>query len=105
VQPVTFTSSVLGPRDRGLELGERFAAEIEQTVAAYRRLFAARADHPFDVDAWGERAWETITSATPSYAEEIRGIAEGAGRPVRELAAVNARREVGVGANPRVVPE
>lgn len=102
---MTFTSSVLAPYERGLELGERFAAEIERTVVAYRRLFAARADHPFDVDLWAERAWETITSAAPSYAEEIRGIAEGACRPVRELAAVNARTELLVAANPTGVTE
>lgn len=102
---MTFTSSVLGPHERGLELGERFADEIGRTVAAYRRLFAARADHPFDVDLWAERAWGTITTVAPSYAEEIRGIAEGARRPVREVAAVNARTELLVAANPTGVTE
>jgi isopenicillin-N N-acyltransferase-like protein len=105
VQPVTFTSSVLDPYDRGRELGERFADRIGSTVAAYRRLFAVRADHPFDVDLWAERAWDTITSVAPAYADEIRGIADGAGRPVRELAAVNARTELLVAANPTGVTE
>ena len=41
--PVTFTSSVLPPRERGLELGERFRAEIASTVGAYRRLWVTRA--------------------------------------------------------------
>ncbi|HET7385514.1 MAG TPA: hypothetical protein VFJ19_02470, partial [Nocardioidaceae bacterium] len=59
-KPTTFTSSVLDPRDRGLEFGERFRDEIATTVASYRRLFLARADHDFDVDHWAERAWETI---------------------------------------------
>jgi isopenicillin-N N-acyltransferase-like protein len=100
VSPVTFTSSVLPPRERGLELGERFRTEIARTVAAYRRLFAVRATGPFDVDLWAERAWEAIRSFAPEHAEEIAGIAEGAGRPVRELAAVNARTELLVAANP-----
>ncbi len=97
---VTFTSSVLPPRERGRELGERFRTEIAATVAAYRRLFAARATGPFDVDLWAERAWETIRTLAPGHAEEIAGIAEGAGRPVRELAAVNARTELLVAADP-----
>jgi len=104
--PVSFTSSPLPPRERGIELGERFRAEIAATVASYRRLFAARAGgRPFDTDLWAERAWEAIERLTPSYAEEIAGIAEGAGRPVRELAAVNARTELLVAANPSGVTE
>jgi isopenicillin-N N-acyltransferase-like protein len=102
---VTFTSSVLPPHERGVEFGERFAGEIAATVASYRRLFLTRADHDFDVDLWAERAWETITEVAPVHAEEIRGIAEGAGRPVRELAAVNARTELLVAANPTGVTE
>ena len=105
MQPVTFTSSVLEPYDRGVELGERFAPEIDRTVAAYRRLFAVRADHPFDIDLWAERAWDTISRVATGHAEEIRGIADGAGRPVREIAAVNARTELLVAANPTGVTE
>ncbi len=101
----TFTSSVLAPRERGIEFGECFRAEIEAAVAAYRRLFAARATGPFDVDVWAERAWDAIRCHAPEHADEIAGIAEGAGRPVRELAAVNARTELLVAANPSGVTE
>jgi len=100
VVSITFTSSVLPPHERGLEFGEHFRAEIAATVGAYRRLFAARATTPFDVDEWAERAWESIRARAPEHADEIAGIAEGAGRPVRELAAVNARTELLVAANP-----
>ncbi len=104
--PVRFTSSVLPARERGLELGERFAAEIAATVASYRRLFVARAGgRDFDVDLWSERAWESIARLAPAHAEEIAGIAEGAGRPVRELASINARTELLVAANPSGVNE
>ncbi len=103
---VSFTSSVLEPRDRGAELGERFRDEIDRTVAAYRRLFAARAgSRPFDVDLWAERAWSSIQELAPAQAEEISGIAAGAGRPVREIAAINARTELLVAANPSGVSE
>ncbi|MBA2464572.1 MAG: peptidase C45 [Nocardioidaceae bacterium] len=102
-QPVRFTSSVLGPYDRGVELGDRFGDEIAATVAAYRRLFAARAGGPFDADLWAERAWTAIESLAPVHAEEIQGIADGSGRPVREIAAVNARTEILVAANPTMM--
>jgi len=103
--PVTFTSSVLPPHERGQELGERFRSEIGTTVAAYRRLLAARASGPFDLDLWAERAWDTIGRVAPGHADEIAGIADGAGRPVREVAAINARTELLVAANPTGVTE
>ena len=102
---MTFSSSVLPPHERGVELGERFRDEIARTVAAYRRLLAARATGPFDVDLWADRAWETIGRVAPDHADEIAGIAEGSGRPVREIAAINARTELLVAANPTGVSE
>jgi isopenicillin-N N-acyltransferase-like protein len=96
----TFTSSVLSPADRGRELGERHRAEVGRTVAAYRRLFAARATTDFDVDLWAEQAWAVITELAPAAAAEIAGIAEGAGVPVREVAMLNARTELLAVADP-----
>lgn len=101
MQPVvTFTSSVAEPYPRGHELGTRFTAEIGRTVAAYRRLFAARAavadggPVTFDVDAWARRAWDRISRVEDEVSEEVRGIAEGSGVPVTEIAALNARTEL-----------
>jgi isopenicillin-N N-acyltransferase-like protein len=96
----TFTSSTLEPADRGHELGVRHGADIARTVTAYRRLFAARATRPFDVDLWAERAWVTIGELAPRAAAEIAGIAEGAGLPVREVAMLNARTELLAVADP-----
>lgn len=96
----TFTSSVLGPADRGRELGERHRQDVARTVGAYRELFAAKASRPFDVDDWSEQAWATIVDLAPTAAEEIAGIAEGAGLPVREVAMVNARTELLAVADP-----
>ncbi|MEO5711115.1 MAG: C45 family peptidase [Nocardioidaceae bacterium] len=98
--PQTFTSSVLPPRERGVELGERFATEVADTVARYRTLFATRAIGPFDIDLWAGRAWTTIQRVAPVHAEEIAGIAEGAGVPVEAVASINARTEILVAANP-----
>ncbi len=96
----TFTSSVLPPHERGVELGTRFATEIADTVARYRRLFETRAAGPFDVDLWSQRAWATIRRVAPAHAEEIAGIAAGAGLSVEQVASVNARTEILVAANP-----
>jgi len=95
-----FTSSVLPPHERGLELGERFASQVRDTVASYRRLFERRAESDFDVDLWSERAWVAIQRYASSHADEIAGIAEGAGLRVEQVASVNARTEILVAANP-----
>lgn len=95
MQPLrSFTSSVLPPHERGIEFGERHATDIARTAASYRRLFSTRATRPFDVDTWADRAWERIQELAPWAAPEIRGIAEGAGVPVHEVAAINARTEL-----------
>jgi len=100
-----FTSSSLEPHARGVEFGRTHRAEVARSVASYRRLFAATAVEPFDVDLWGERAAERIAELAPAHHDEIRGIAEGAGLPVGEVAALNARTELLAVANPTGVPE
>jgi isopenicillin-N N-acyltransferase-like protein len=95
-----FTSSVLPPRERGVELGRRFASEVAATVASYRRLFETLATAPFDVDLWSRRAWHTIVRVAPEHAEEIEGIAAGSGLSTEQVASVNARTEILVAANP-----
>jgi len=98
--PTSYTSSVLPAHERGVELGHRFAAEVAGTVSRYRRLFERRAERPFDVDLWSERAWRSIQALAPQHAEEIAGIAEGAGLTAAQVASVNARTEILVAANP-----
>jgi isopenicillin-N N-acyltransferase-like protein len=105
VSPHTFTSSALPPHERGLEFGERFRDRIADTVAAYRRLFERRAEGPFDVDLWSERAWHSISRRAPGHAEEIAGIASGAGLAVEQVASINARTEILVAANPSGLSE
>ena len=97
---VTFTSSVLPPHERGVELGQRFASEIGATVGRYRALFETLGGPDFDVDSWSARAWSTIQRLAPVHAEEIAGIASGAGLDVEQVASVNARTEILVAANP-----
>jgi isopenicillin-N N-acyltransferase-like protein len=100
VSPTTFTSSALPPHERGVELGRHFSREITHTVATYRTLFETRATGPFDVNLWADRAWTSIQRLAPVHADEIAGIADGAGLDPRQVASVNARTEILVAANP-----
>lgn len=80
----TFTSAASPPRERGLEFGEVHADEVRRTVEAYRPL----------IDLGRADVLPAIRGAAPELALEIEGIATGAGVPVDELAAVNARTEL-----------
>ena len=100
-----FTSSVLEPYERGVEFGRHHPAEVARTVAAYHALFAAKATEPFDVEYWGQAAWQRICELTPTMAAEIRGIADGAAVPVHEVAALNARTELLAVVDPTGVDE
>jgi isopenicillin-N N-acyltransferase like protein len=105
VSPHTFTSSPLPPHERGREFGERFRDRVTETVASYRRLFERRAEGPFDVDLWSERAWDAIRRLAPGHADEIAGIASGAGLAAEQVASINARTEILVAANPSGLSE
>lgn len=90
----TFRSTETRPYDRGVELGRIHAAEVAATVAAYQRLFDSAAGETVDLGHWGAVALDRITGYTPALADEITGIADGAGLPVTAIAAVNARTEI-----------
>lgn len=96
----TFTSSALGPYDRGVEFGAHHREEVARTVAAYRRLFTTVAARPFDVDGWSGQAWRVIADLAPLAAQEIAGLADGSGCSAHEIAALNARTELLAIANP-----
>ena len=90
---VSFTSTASDPYLRGRELGAAQADRVAATVAAYRRLWEWL-DPGFDLALWGDRALATIEAQAPRAAEEIVGLADGAGRTAQEIAALNARTEV-----------
>jgi isopenicillin-N N-acyltransferase like protein len=90
---VTFTSTATSPYERGAEYGAAHAAEVTATVASYRRLWEWLAPG-FDLGHWGARALAAIDARAPRAAEEIAGLADGAGLAAREVAAINARTEV-----------
>jgi len=79
---------------RGLTHGRRFAREIADNVATYLRRFAASG---LDRDAAFVKAarWrQAIAQHNGAYAEEMRGIAEGAGQSEDTIALLNARYEL-----------
>ncbi|HEY7123291.1 MAG TPA: C45 family peptidase [Ktedonobacterales bacterium] len=91
--PVIISEGV--PFARGLYLGRTEAGRVHQSVTAYLELFKVRAglDHA-GVLHTAERFIPTITAYAPHLLEEMRGIAEGAGRDLREIVAINSRTEL-----------
>lgn len=87
-----FTSTAAGPAERGEEFGARHATEIATAVDAYWRFF--RAGAPLDVERLGAHALARIEEFSPNLAQEIRGLAGGAGLPASHIAALNARTEI-----------
>ena len=88
------------PFERGRHLGRTEALRVAHTVTAYIAIFRRFAGlRHNNVLAQAERFLPTIASYAPHLLEEMRGIAEGAGRDLREIVAINARTELmyGVG--------
>lgn len=83
-----------GPRDRGRQYGRQAGQRIQVSLSLYEGAFAR---HGLD--------WQQVREVAGLYlpklarfdselTEEIRGIAEGAERPVEDVVALNARTEM-----------
>jgi isopenicillin-N N-acyltransferase-like protein len=83
-----------GAFERGRRHGEAARDRVERSLANYQRLFA------FHQLAWDEAQRrglayrDLIGGFDAALLEEIEGIARGAGRPLGELLALNARTEI-----------
>jgi isopenicillin-N N-acyltransferase-like protein len=83
------------PFERGFHLGTVERMRIAYTVQAYMRIFQASAGLEREhVLVLAERYLPVIAEHTPALLEEMRGIASGAGRDLREIVALNARTEL-----------
>ncbi|MCC5579475.1 hypothetical protein IMZ11_27965 [Microtetraspora sp. AC03309] len=85
------------PRRRGHDRGRRTGAEIARTWRTYSELFevaAAARGVTLDVPALALRCLAATSAWSPELAEEIEGVAEGAGVPLWVVAALNARTEI-----------
>jgi isopenicillin-N N-acyltransferase like protein len=89
-----YRSAPANPRERGLDFGSANSAAIAATTDRYAELFAATAGEQVDVSALGQQALVAIQKFSAAAASEISGIAEGAGLPVEQIAALNARTEI-----------
>lgn len=90
----TFTSTVAEPGDRGSEFGRAHADRVQHTVETYLKVFRHVAGTPVELDGPGADALAAVRAWAPALAEEIVGIADGAGLPVEHVAALNARTEI-----------
>lgn len=82
------------PRTRGLDLGRQWRAEIAATWESYDRLFSV---HGIDLDLARDialRTMDAVVEWSPSHADEVLSIAEGAGLEPWHLAALNGRSEI-----------
>lgn len=83
-----------GPRERGRIHGARAKARIERSIATYARLFAFCGIDWAGAQRLGAGYRDVIGRFDPALLEEIEGIAEGAGRRVDEILALNSRTEI-----------
>lgn len=89
-----FTSSQSEPLARGKELGTQLRHQILRNLSGYTDLFTVAGATGAQVRAWGERALDRSAAWAPRLAEEIAGIAWGAGLEPWQVAVVNARTEI-----------
>ena len=82
------------PRARGAAIGAAWRERIAAAWEGYERLFAAAGAGPGLQREVAERSLDQTRSWAPALAEEIDGIAAGAGLEPWRVAALNARTEI-----------
>ncbi len=94
--PVTATLTVTDsdPSTRGRAIGSALADPIGANVERYLGYFAALGLSAAQVEEYGVAALDPISTWAPALGEEVLGIAEGAGLPLWQVAALNARTEI-----------
>ena len=106
VQGIPYIRAAGPPAQRGYEIGSAAAERIRKSIEIYTETF----DHYTGLE-WGavcERAegfLPAIEAYDPEIAEEMSGIARGAGVGLRDILAVNVRTEVMYGVAATIKPE
>ncbi len=90
----TFITDTSNPQQRGRQIGERWAPQIQQTCALYLDFFNQVDIDPQRVRTIGEASLESLRAWSLNLAEELQATAAGAGLPLWQLAALNARTEI-----------
>ena len=91
---IAFLATDGDPHACGLAHGRRFAQEIADNVATYLRRFAVAGLDREAAFAEAEQWRASIAAQSPSYAEEMQGIADGSGQDAATIALLNARYEL-----------
>lgn len=94
------------PGERGRQLGEEAGERVKRSIANYRETFAhyTGLDWP-EVCERASAFLPEIRAYDPDIAQEMTGIAEGAGVALEDIVAVNARTEVMYGLSADMKPE
>ncbi|XVQ14142.1 C45 family autoproteolytic acyltransferase/hydrolase [Spirillospora sp. CA-255316] len=87
-------STLTAPAARGEEFGARWSAEIRAAFDGYAELFAGLGATGAQVRDWSGLALERTARWAPHLAEEMAGLAAGAGLEAWQVAALNARTEI-----------
>jgi isopenicillin-N N-acyltransferase-like protein len=90
-----FLISEADPLKRGRQLGEQAREYVRGSIAVYAETFAHYAGLGWaDVRRHASNYFEPIATYDPAIAQELTGIALGAGVPVEDILAINARTEI-----------
>lgn len=90
----TFVTDCRNPQERGVQIGTRFAEQIRHTTALYLGFFPRVGVAQSEAQRIGESSLTALEAWSPNLAAEVTGMAHGAGVPLWQLAALNARTEV-----------
>ena len=80
--------------ERGLVHGREMAPRIRENLETYMRRFEAGGRRRAGIERLGAEWAEFIAADNVAYADEMRGIAEGAALAFRDVAVLNARWEI-----------
>jgi isopenicillin-N N-acyltransferase-like protein len=83
-----------GPRERGRAHGEALTDAVAANVETYLSRFAHEGVDPDRAREQADEFVPLIGSVNPEYAAEMRGVAEGSGVPLTDVALLNVRYEV-----------
>jgi isopenicillin-N N-acyltransferase-like protein len=82
------------PRERGRQYGEQAAARIRRGVGHYLAQMGAETVEERGIGGHARAFVPAIDRFDPTYTEEMRGIAEGAGLPFEAVVLLNCRTEI-----------
>ena len=94
VEPCPLIEISGSPRERGRMYGRQAAQRIRKGIAHYSEQLRAMDLDQGEIGRLVAQFMPRIASFDPAYAEEIEGIAEGAGLDVDGVALLNARTEI-----------